>query len=552
MRRLRESARAFRDVFGNRDLCRLELAWAGSIIGTWAYLIAISVYAYEHGGATAVGLVSAARWLSGAAASPFAALLADRFDRRRVMVASNVTQTALVALAGVATVANAPAAVVYLLAVLVAVATTAFRPAEAALTATLARTPEELTAANVVGSTIESVGILAGPALAGLLLAAAGAATVFFATAGCLLLSTALVLSLHPRPREREQPARPEPITAELFAGVRTIAREPRLRLIIGLFSAQSLTAGMLKVLVVVIAFQLLDSGEAGVGFLNSAIGVGGLLGALAVAALVVGREKLASSFGVGILIWGLPIALIAAWPNQASALVLLGIVGIGYIVSDVSGTTLLQRSAPEDVLGRVFGVLGSVFLLMWALGGLIAPLLLSLLGPSGALIAVGAFQCVVVVAAWPALVGLDRSTTVPTHRLDLLRAVPIFAPLPEPTLEQLALGLEKVAAPAGATIFRQGDDGDRFYVVDEGMVEVHLHGRPPSELGPGEFFGEIALMREVPRTATVCARTDVRLYALHRNAFIPAVTGHVPSRVAADKVIGARLGPGATGLVRA
>jgi MFS family permease len=550
MRRLRESARAFRDVFGNRDLRRLELAWAGSIVGTWAYLIAISVYAYEHGGATAVALVSAARWLSGAVASPFAALLADRFDRRRVMVASDIAQTTLVALAAVAALADAPAAVVYLLAVLAAVATTAFRPAEAALTATLARTPEELTAANLVGSTIESLAILGGPALAGLLLAATGAATVFFATAGCLLLSTALVLSLPPR--KREQPAEPEPITAELLAGVRTIAREPRLRLIIGLFSAQSLTAGMLKVLVVVIAFQLVDSGEAGVGFLNSAIGVGGLIGALVVAAFVVGRRKLAFSFGLGILVWGTPIALIAVWPSQAVAFVLLGIVGIGYILSDVTGTTLLQRAAPEEVLGRVFGVLGSVFLLMWALGGLIAPLLLSLLGPRGALIAVGAFQCTVVVAAWPALTAMDRSTAVPTRRLELLRAVPIFAPLPEATLEQLALGLEMVEAPAGETIFQQGDHGDRFYVVDDGMVEVHLDGRAPTELGPGEFFGEIALLREVPRTTTVRAGTDVRLYALYRDAFIPAVTGHAASWVAADKIIGARLGPAATGLMRA
>jgi MFS family permease len=542
VKRLGESAKAFRQVFGNKSLRRLELAWAGSIIGTWAYGIAIAVYAYEQGGATAVGVVSAARWISGAVASPFAAALGDRFDRRRVMVASNATQAILVGLAGLAAFMHAAAAVVYVIASLVAVAACAFRPAEAALTPALARTPEELTAANLVASAIESVGIFGGPALGGVLLAASGAGTVFVVTAGCLLWSMALVASL--RPPERQQPKEPEPIAAELLAGVRTIVREPRLRLLIGLFGAQTLTAGMLKVLVVVIALKLLDSGNAGVGFLNSAIGIGGLLGALAAAALVVGRKKLASDFGFGIFIWGLPIALVAVWPNQAFALVLLGIVGIGNTIVDVSGSTLLQRAAPEEVLARVFGVLGSMFLLANAAGALVAPVLLSLLGTRGALIVAGAFLPVVVVPAWPTLAAIDRSAVVPLDRVELLRALSIFAPLPEATLERLASELEEVEAPAGATIFHQGDHGDRFYVIDEGMVEVLADGRPPVELGASDFFGEIALLRDVPRTATVRVLTDAKLYALGRDAFVSAVTGYARSRDAADKVIGLRLAP--------
>jgi MFS family permease len=550
VQRLRESAKAFRQVFGNKALRRLELAWAGSIIGTWAYGIAIAVYAYEQGGATAVGVVSAARWMSGAVASPFAAALGDRFDRRRVMVASNGAQAILVGLASFAAFAHAPAVIVYVIASLVAVAACAFRPAEAALTPALARTPEELTAANLVASAIESVGIFGGPAIGGVLLAASGAGTVFLVTTGCLLWSMALVASL--RPPERQRRKEPEPIAAELLAGVRTIGREPRLRLVVGLFSAQTFTAGMLKVLVVVIALKLLDSGNAGVGFLNSAIGVGGLLGALAAAALVVGRVKLASDFGFGIFLWGLPIALVAVWPNQVFALVLLGIVGIGNTIVDVSGSTLLQRAAPEEVLARVFGVLGSVFLLANAAGALVAPVLLSLLGTRGALIAAGVFLPLVVVPAWPTLAAIDRAAIVPTHRLELLRALPIFAPLPEATLERLATHLEEVAAAAGETIFRQGDAGDHFYVVDDGLVDVIPDGRAPVELGPGEFFGEIALLRDVPRTATVRARTDVRLYALSRDAFIPAVTGYAASRDAADKVISMRLGPPRGGLVPA
>jgi MFS family permease len=543
MKRLRESARAFRDVFSNEGLRRLELAWAGSIVGTWAYGIAIAVYAYEQGGATAVGVVSAARYLAGGLASPFTAALGDRLDRRRVMIASNGVQAVLVGLAGVAASLDGPAVVVYLIAALMAVAASAFRPAEAALTPALARTPDELTAANLVSSMIESVGIFGGPALGGIILAASGAGTVFFVTAGCLVWSMALVASL--RPPASAQAREPGKVTAELLAGVRTIAREPRLRLLFGLFSAQTLTAGMLKVLIVVIALKLLDSGKAGVGFLNSAIGIGGLFGALAAAALVVGRQKLASNFGFGVFIWGLPIALVAVWPNQAFALVLLGIVGIGNTISDVAGTTLLQRSAPEEVIARVFGVLGSVFMLMWALGALVAPLLLSLLGTRGALVAAGAFLPVVVIPAWPTLI-------VPTDRIERLRAISIFAPLPEATLERLASALDEVQAAAGSTIFRQGERGDHFYIVDKGSIEVLMDGKPPVELEPGDFFGEIALLRDVPRTATVRARTDARLYALGRETFLSAVTGYAPSREAAERVIALRLGPSPAGIVPA
>jgi hypothetical protein len=406
-----------------------------------------------------------------------------------------------------------------------------------------------LTAANVVASTIESVGIFGGPALGGLLLAASGAGTVFFATAGMILWSAVLIAGIHPQPQDRRPP---EAMRDELLAGGRTIMRDRRLRLLVGLFSAQTFVDGMLNVLIVVIALKLLDTGRAGVGFLNSAIGVGGLLGALLAAALV-GRKRLASDFGFGIFIWGLPIALVAVWPNQAFALVLLGIVGVGNTIVDISGMTLLQRGVPEEVLARVFGVLETVLLLTLGLGAIVAPVLLSLLGTRGALIAAGAVLPLLAVPAWPYLAAIDRSAAaVPVEQLELLRALPLFAPLPAPTLEQLASRLTEIDVPAGETLFRKGDAGDLFYVVDEGSVEVLADGRAPIVLEHGEFFGEIALLRDVPRTATVRARTDSRLYALGRDEFIPAVTGYAPSREAADKVIGMRLGPARTGLVRA
>src|SRR2546423_1665718 len=336
-----------------------------------------------------------------------------------------------------------------------------------------------------------------------------------------------------------------------LLAGFRTIARERRLRLLVGLFSAQTFVDGMLNVLIVVIALKLLDTGRAGVGFLNSAVGIGGLLGALAAAALV-GRRRLAADFGLGIFIWGVPIALVAVWPNQVFALVLLGIVGIGNTLVDVSGMTLLQRAAPDEVLARVFGVLESLLLLTVGLGALVAPLLLNWLGTRGALIVAGALLPAVVVPAWPRLNAIDRAARVPAERVELLRKSPIFAPLPEATLEQLADRLDEVRVVSGHEVVRQGEAGDRFYLVGTGTLDVAVDGRPVQHLGPGESFGEIALLRDVPRTATVTARSDAVLYTLDRGPFISAVTGFASSLSAAEAVIGMRLGPARGGIVRA
>lgn len=548
---LAESGRAFQDVFRNPALRRIELAWAASMLGTWAYGIAVVVYAYEQGGAKAVGLVGLARWLAAAVASPFAALLGDRYDRRWVMVASDLARAGLIGGAALAASSGAPPIVVYVLAALVGVAATAFRPAQAALTPTLARTPEELTAANVAASTIESVGIFGGPAIGGLLLAATGAGTVFAVTAGALLWSAFLLVGVRPV-TDAETPERQvESIREELLAGFRTIGRNRRLRLLVGLFSAQTFVDGMLNVLIVVIALKVLDTGEAGVGFLNSAVGVGGLVGALAAAALV-GRKRLAADFGLGIFIWGVPIALLAVWPNQVMALVLLGVVGIGNTIVDVSGMTLLQRSAPDEVLARVFGVLESLLLLTVGLGALVAPLLLALLGTRGALVAAGALLPVLVLPAWPTLAAIDRAARIPTEKLELLRSNAIFAPLPPTTLEQLADALEEKRVSAGEEVVRQGDHGDRFYLVGEGKLEVIIDGLPAQWLGPRDSFGEIALLRDVPRTATVRAGTDAILYALERSEFLSAVTGFGPSLSAAEGVIGMRLGPGRAGIVRA
>ena len=540
-RHVRESLRAFAAVFGNRDLRRVELAWSGSIVGQWGYEVALAVYAYRAGGATAVGLVALVRLLPAAIVSPFAAMLGDRFRRRRIMVAADLARTFAMGGAAAAVFAGAPALVVYALAVVTALTGTAFGPAQSALLPSLARTPEELTAANATSVTLESLAFFVGPALGGLLLSITSVGAVFAVTAS-LFLASALVLAGVRADSRGDPSAEPESIVREALAGFRAIAAEHRLRLIVGLYGAQTLVAGIMRVLLVVTALRILDLGASGVGFLNSADGVGALVGALVVFGAI-GSTRLATMFGVGVLLWGVPLALLGLRPSVVAALVCFAVVGLGNIFVDVAGVTLLQRAAPDEVRARVFGVLESVLFGTIGIGAIVAPLLTSAFGPRGALVATGTGLTVVVLLVWRPLSRIDAPAPVAEPELDLLRGIPIFAPLPLVTLEQLGSRLSHFEMPAGNVVFRQGDAGDRFYVIEAGEVTVASDGRPAATLGHGDYFGEIALLREVPRTATVTARTDVELLALERDVFIAAVTGHAPSADAADAVIARHLG---------
>ena len=229
---------------------------------------------------------------------------------------------------------------------------------------------------------------------------------------------------------------------------------------------------------------------------------------------------------------------------ETAAAIVFLGLLGVGNTLVDVSGLTLLQRTAPEEVLGRVFGVLESLVVGTLGLGAILAPLLVSLFGVRWALVATGLLLPALALVSWARLRKIDERTVVPERELELLLSLPLFAPLPPATLEHLARSLVRVPAGGpGTEITRQGEVGDRFYLVDKGDMDVLIDGEVISSLGPGDHFGEIALLRDVPRTATVTARTDASLLALERDEFVSAVSGHPASREAADAVVAARLG---------
>ena len=536
--RISDSTRAFGQVFANPDLRRLQLAWAGSLIGNWSYFIALAIYAYDEGGAAGVGVVSVIRMIPAAIASPFLAGLADRFSRKLVMIATDLIRGALMLAAALTIWQGWSAYVVYAIVGLSTVAGTAFRPAQAALLPHLARNPAELTAANVASSTLESVGAFAGPALGGVLLAVTSIETVFAVNALSFVWSALLVLAVRGGSKPSPDAAAKHEHSASggVLAGFRELVRNRDLLVLSGLYTAQTLVAGALMVLVVVSALELLDVQPSGVGYLNGALGVGGLLGGF-VALVLATREKLAVDFGIGLALFGLPLILIGVTSSVPVALGALAIVGLGNSMVDINALTIMQRAVPNDVLARALGLLEGLLIGALGVGGLLAPVLIHFAGIRWALILTGLLLPVLALGAASSLRSIDRRTAAPAH-LGLLRSIDLLSALPGATLESLARSLSEIALHAGTVIVREGETGDRYYVVSSGEVEVA--GRT---LGPGTGFGEIALLRDVPRTATVTAASDVTLLALERDEFVAAVTGHEPALATAEEVIAARLG---------
>jgi predicted MFS family arabinose efflux permease len=534
-----ESVAALREVFRNRDLRRLQLAAVGSVTGHYSFTVVIAVYAYQHGGAAGVGVMALVRTIPSAVLGPFVSAAGDRFRPERVMFVADVLRVAIVGAIAVVVFSQGPPVLGFVLAALGPICSTAFHASQGALLPELARSPDELTAANVSASTIDSAGSFVGPAIGGLVLAGWGVGTALVITLAAYAWSGTLVFRVRPErgPRVVPELAPRTSIAAEAFAGFRAVLTDPRLRLVVGLFGAQAAVAGALGVLAVVSSLQLLDLGDAGVGWLYSATGIGGLIGA-GVALALVARRRLAFDFGVGLLLWGIPFVVLGIWPNTVVALLMLAVLGLGNTLVDVSGFTLLQRNAPAAVRSRVFGVLESLFAATIGLGAIVTPVLVSLLGIRATLVITGLFLPVMAALFWRKLGALDEAS--PEH-LELLRSVSIFSPLPPPALERLARSLEPVKLDAGAVLFEAGDDGDRFYVVESGQLAVDLAAGPRLE-GPGRWVGEIALLRNVPRTATVRAETDASLLALDRDDFLTAVTGHAPAHSAANEIVSERL----------
>ncbi len=548
---LRESGAAFNAVFRNPNLRRLELAAAASEIGHWAYATAVSVYAYNAGGAKAVGLLWVIRMIPSAFAAPFASMLGDRFPRERVMLGADLVRVVLMAAAAAAVWLDSPVAPVYALAALISVVSQAFEPAQRAITASLATTPAELTAANVASSTIESVGFFVGPAIAGIMLAWASIPSVFVITGVTILWSAFFISRIHvpeEEPEGAEAEAEPEGSGAvsgffsEITAGFRALGEDRRLLLLVLLLGSTTVVMGAFEVITVSLAISFLHMGEEGVGYLNAGFGIGAIVGAM-IAAAMVGVRRLSLPFVGGALLLGPPVALLAGVPRPWIGIVCLALLGVGNTLVDVSGFTLIQRAVPDEILARVFGVLNLVFVSTIAIGAAIAPALISSFGIRGTLVVTACFMPVLLILFGKRVVQIDAMAVAPAaDRLELLRRTPIFAPLPGSSLEGLAARLIPLEVERGGEIIREGDHGDRFYLIADGQVDVTSKGAYVNTLGPGDHVGEIALLHDVPRTATVVAKTQVSLYALERDDFLASVGNDPSSREAAESVASARL----------
>lgn len=537
--RVAERLAALRELWANPGLRRAELAWGGFHTAEWASLVALAVVAFAADGAGAVGLVLFARMVPSALVAPLVAVAGDRAPRERILLAAHLVRAVACLGAALALLLDTQALVVYVFAVLAAVPLAAHRPCHLALAPLLARTPRELAASNVAALTFESAAVLCGPVLAAILLAVWGPAAVFGACAVLSAGSFVLIGGVRPARVERVGVAAGT-IARELREGVAAVASNRPVRLVVGLFGSQALVRGVLGVLLVVIAIDLLGLGEPGVGILTAAFGVGGLIGAVAGIGLV-GRGGLGRPFQLALAGWGLPLALIGLWPDTVVAVACLAFSGFANSLLDVSGFTSMQEHTDDRVIGRVFGLFELVVIGAVALGSLLGPLGIDLIGTRGTLAAAGCLLVALALLCHAPLGRLDEGTDVRGADVELLQRTSIFGPLPYVTLRRLAASLGEHRALDGEAIVTQGEPGELVYVIAAGRVLVSRDGRTIRELGSGDVFGELALMLDVPRTATVTALQPVRLRTLAREPFLAAVTGNQLSNEALRRLIAAR-----------
>ena len=541
---LRVSSRVLRAVVGNPALRRVELAFllfSCVVFGTW---IAILLYAYAAIGPTSVGLVALVQLLPAAVVAPMTANLADRFPRDGVLFAGYLVQVVTFGSTGIGMALNAPPALVVLAAVCALMSLTVTRPTQSALTPSLARTPEELTASNALSGTVEGVGMLLGPLSAAAILAVAAPAAVFGAAALACLVAAALVARLPRSATSVGTGPTPEVFKTTdldgLLDGIRFVARDRDTRLVVGILSLKMVVSGALDVFFVLLALEVFDVGPSGAGLMNAALGVGVIIGGATTFTLV-GQRSLAPILGVATVASGLAVIVLAAVSPAWSAPI-IAVTGIGFAASDVVGRTILQRVAPDEVMARVFGALEGLSMASLALGAVLAPVIVLIVGIQGAIVVAGLLMPVGFALSWLGLRAMDRNIIVPRRALDLLRAVEIFMPLPPPQLETVARHARWITFEPGQAVITEGDPGDAYYILESGALRVTKGSAVLRDLrGRGDAVGEIALLRDVPRTATVTATEVSIMLMLERAAFLQAVTGHAQAGEAARRVVEAR-----------
>lgn len=532
---------AFRSLAGNKALVRVLAGYGLFVLIEYSLWIAMLVYAYGRGGATVAGLVAVAQMVPAAIVAPVVAPIADRRSPVVLLAGGYLVQAAAMAATTAVVMVGAPLAA-YAAAVVAATAMTTTRPAQAALIPSVAATPDQLTAANVVVGWLEAAGIAAAGLLVGVLISVAGVGSVFAVCAGLAVAAALLVARLHVAPLTSEQDRAP-PVLAGIAEGLRLAVRRPQLRLMLALLTAEAVVLGALDLLIVIVAINVLGRPEAWAGYLNFASGAGAMLAAT-VSAVLVGRRLGAPILGAALVFSG-ALAALALGLGVPGTVALLALAGASATLLEIATRTLLQRSVPPRLIGRIFGLQEGFMMAGYAIGALLVPLLVVLGGSRLALLGVAALLPLAAAAGGRALFGLDAETPVPVVEIALLRSLPLFAELPAPAIEGLAAALTPIHLAPGAVLIREGDQGDAYYAIAAGELDVLHDGHFLCQCGRGEGVGEIALLRDIPRTATVIAHSAATVYELSRDLFLTEVLRHAPTQRQADRIASTRLAAG-------
>ncbi len=528
----------FRALTGNKALIRVVAAYALFVLTEYSVWIAMLVFAYSRGGAAVAGLVALAQLAPAALLAPVFATLADRRSPVALLAGGYLAQATAMGATAMAVAADVPLAA-YAAAIIASTAVTTTRPAQSTLIPSLSVTPDQLTAANVVMGWMEAAGIALAGLLTGVVMALGGVALVFAECAGLGAIGTALVATLRVGTLAGSPVGAPA-VLADLGEGMRLVARQPRLRLMLTLLTAQAIAVGSLDLLFVILAVTVLGRPQAWAGYLNAAYGVGAVLAALA-GVFLVGRRLGGPILGAALLL-SCALAALAAHVGVPGTLALLMLAGASRAMLDVATRTLLQRSVPADVIGRAFGILEGLSMAGLAVGSLLVPALVYLGGSRLALLGVAAVLPLGAAASGRGLFRLNAGVRVPVVEIALLRSIPLFAELPAPQIEGLAAALTPADVAAGGVLMRQGETGDAYYAIATGQFDVTQDGRFLRRCGRREGVGEIALLRAIPRTATVTARTNATVYRLGREQFLTAVLGHAATQRQAEGIADAML----------
>jgi hypothetical protein len=539
-----------RDALQLPGVRRIEIGYGLSVTGELAGTVSLVVYAFSAGGAALAAAYAASRTLGGVIVMLVLTGLTSRL--RRGVLLHQITGLRAVLLAGAAVAAalSPPPGLVIALAAASSSLSWTYRPLQAASLPWLVRTPAELTASNAVTAVMENSGGLAGPLVAGVLLAIASPVAAMALAAGSL---GAAAVALHgltvPDPPQAGGTTAAQALR-DVTGGIAEFVRVAPPAGVAVLIFAQTFVRGALVVLVAVLAVHVLGLGGSAVGWLNAAFGAGGLAGGT-LAAAVVRVTRLGRSFITGLVLWGLPLALVALVPATAVAYLALVVTGIGNAVQDTGCYTLVTRLAGPRAAGRVLAAFEFIVLAGLGAGSILTPLFLNAFGVRGTLALLGGGLAGLALAHALRFIRLDRAMPAPGPEVGLLRSLGMFAPLSLAVTELLAAELEPRHFAPGAVVIREGEPGDRFHVIVEGTAAVTVRGVPRPALHAGDCFGEIALVRDVPRTATITAEQPLHTLTLGRPEFLTALTANSTSMAAADRLAGQRLAadpPGNTG----